>query len=128
MGPSTGDPIITGMYGPDGKTVVTQPNARQGIDTINSRLEEGGPVTVGVYMAGSDAGNANPATQHFVKIVGANVDPKGQYHNFFDPGTHDPTKGTSPQNRLYVQPDNSLKGTSVYNQDSRSYTVTEIDP
>ena len=84
MGPSSDqDPIITGKYGSDGKSVVIQPGARQGIDTINGRLREGVPVTVGVYMGASDAGNANPATQHFVKVVGANVDQKGQYCNFF---------------------------------------------
>jgi hypothetical protein len=129
MGPSSGqDPIITGMYGSDGKTVVTQPKAKQGIDAINSSLQQGTPVTVGVYMNGPDAGNANAATQHFIKVVGANVDQAGQYYNFFDPGTHSASKGTSPQNRLYVQPDGSLRGASVYNQDTTSYTVTEIDP
>jgi RHS repeat-associated protein len=129
MGLSSGqDPIITEKYGPDGKSIVPTPGTRLGLDVINARLREKLPITVGVYMGASDVGNANPATQHFVKVVGANADQKGQYYNFYDPGTHDEAKGTSPQNRLYVGPNNSLRGTSVYNQDTTTYTVTEVDP
>jgi RHS repeat-associated protein len=118
--------MVTGKL-VEGK-VVTQPGAKQGLDTINSYLLQGKPIAVGVNMNGGTGDNANPATQHFVKVVGAGVDQKGQYYNFFDPGTHYQDKGTSPQNRLYVNPDYSLSGTSVYNQNTANYVVTEVRP
>jgi RHS repeat-associated protein len=125
MGPPTGADLTTVIF-VNGKPVV-QPDARKSLDVINRNLLGGKSVTLGVNMDSvGDVGNVNnPSTNHFIKVVGANVDQNGQYYNFFDPGTHDQGKGTSPQNRLYVQPDDTLKGTSAYH-DSVNYVVTEV--
>jgi RHS repeat-associated protein len=112
--------LVNGRPAPNSKT-------KQGLDTINNYLSGGKPITVGVNMDGGAGDNKNTATQHYVKIVGAGVDQKGQYYNFFDPGTHYQDKGTSPQNKLYVNPDYSLTGTTAYNGDA-SYLVTEVRP
>ena len=127
MGPDSGlsnaintATLANGKPTPNSKT-------KQGVDTINSYLLNGKPITVGVNMDGGPGDNTNRATEHYVKIVGAGVDQKGQYYNFFDPGTHYADKGTSPQNRLYVNPDYSLTGTTAYNSDA-SYLVTEVRP
>jgi hypothetical protein len=125
MGASTGKNINTVTYD-NGKPVI-QPEAKKGLNVIKDTLLAGKPVTVGVHMDTlGDVGNINnPATNHFIKVVGADVDQKGQYFYFFDPGTRDQNKGTSPQNRLYVNDDYSISGTSAYH-DKINYVVTEI--
>ena len=124
--PSRSDGIITSNLA--NGNLVTQPAAKQGVATINSYLEAGKPIIVGVNRdGGTEEGNLNPASQHYVVIVGESADQNGQYYTFYDPGTSREAAGTSALNRLYLNPvDNTLSGTSVYN--GATYTVTEVRP
>jgi RHS repeat-associated protein len=101
------------------------PNAKGGASTIDQYLSNGSPVIVGVNRGDKvTTANNNNATEHFVVINGSNYDDKGKYYTFFDPGTSRQDAGTSPSNRLYVNPDSSLSGTTQYN--GANYMVTEI--
>lgn len=89
-----------------------------------------GEVIVGVnWNGGTEEGNpANTATQHFVTIVGSGSEGGRKYYTFYDPGTKWESKGASPNNKLYVNSDSSLSGTSEYNKDTKSYVVTQVSP
>jgi hypothetical protein len=110
----------------NGKLTTNSANGKKGIEAINKRLGNGQSVIVGVNWNGGSEENRNPATQHFVTVVGSSVDEKGQYYTFFDPGTTRETAGASAHNRLYVNGDNSLSGSSAYNQATKSYLVTDV--
>lgn len=125
--------ITTATFNGSGQ-LTTQPTAQEGVNTINSYLSQGQPITVGVnWNGGSQTLNNNVATQHYVTIVGSFSDPqKGMYYQFYDPGTQSAANGTSPNNRLYLNPnDYSLSGTSAVvpaSGDSHYYVVTEVRP
>lgn len=87
------------------------------------------PTIVGVNQdGGTDSDNNNPATEHYVVVVGSGVDFVGRtYYRFFDPGTSRSAAGTSPENKLFLDlGNNNLSGYSEYNE--ASYTVTEVRP
>src|SRR5262245_18569613 len=107
---------------------MTRQATKQGVDAIDKGLSNGRPVIVGVNWGGGTGGNRNTATQHFVTIVDSGTDQKGKFYRFYDPGTQWQSKGTSPENRLYLNSDYSLSGTSAYNKDSKYYIVTEVRP
>ena len=105
----------------------------EGIDTINSALQNGKPIIVGVdykiekYNDGLE--------DHFIVIVGRTVssDSSGnqvvKYH-YFDPTTTQQNKGTSDKNMLILTQDGKLVGTfregeGKYEHD---YTVTSVRP
>ncbi len=102
------------------------PNAAKGVATINQYLRDGIPIIVGVNRGtgGSQSSNLNPASEHFVIINGSGYDSKGKYYTFLDPGTKWSEKGASPNNKLYLGRDNSLSGTTAYN--NAHYLVTEV--
>ena len=60
-------------------------------------------IIVGVnYDGGTQSGNANPASQHYVVIDYSGTDNGRTYYHFKDPGTHQSSLGTSPDNKLYL--------------------------
>ena len=103
--------------------------AQQGIDTINSALQNGKPIIVGVdykiekYNDGLE--------DHFIVIVGRTVssDSSGnqvvEYH-YFDPRTSSPNAGTSNDNILTLTTDGKLIGT--FPETDLNYTVTSVRP
>jgi RHS repeat-associated protein len=115
-----------------GGKIAPLPDAKKGAAAINQSLRGKTPVIVGVNwdsQPGTQGESSyNQATEHYVTIVGANIDERGQYYTFFDSGTAYDYKGASPQNRLYLNADGTLAGTSAYNQDRKTYTVTEVRP
>lgn len=112
------------IYG-NGNLIISS-KAKEGIDAINNHLLSSQRITVGVHQEGSNQNNFNVATNHFVVINGMGVDSKGAYYTFVDPGTSRREAGESPQNKLYVGQDYSLRGTTVYS--GKTYTVTEVRP
>jgi hypothetical protein len=96
---------------------------KKGVAAINDSLTNKTPVIVGVNWNSQSAtqgeSSYNDATEHCITIVGANVDAKGQYYTIFDSGTRYDYKGYSLQNRLYLNSDGTLSGTSVYNQSTK---------
>ncbi|MBZ4415675.1 LysM peptidoglycan-binding domain-containing protein [Myxococcus sp. RHSTA-1-4] len=87
-----------------GQVTVDSKKAAEGRKYIDSQLDAGKPVVVGVSHKDSNY-NADGLTDHFVVITGRGVDEKGRtYYTFHDPGTTQKTKGadTNPNNRFYV--------------------------
>lgn len=120
--------IITSGFNKDGQ-LSPQSGATKGIQTIDTYLAGGKPIVVGVNWNGGTQplNEGHEQTQHYVVVVGSGTDSGGKYYNFYDPGTSHASKGTSPDNKLYVNGD-SLSGKSVYNQSTKTYTVTEVRP
>ncbi len=104
----------------------TLPAAGLGVRTINGYLEAGKPIIVGVDHQ-LNYGVNEGTTDHFVVIVGAGSDNGNTYYRFYDPATTRIDAGASPFNRLYLQRDSSLKGTTEY-KPGRVYTVTQVRP
>lgn len=78
----------------------------KGVEVINSYLEKGRPIIVGVHNEfGKGINKASGyTTDHFVVITGRGIDEGGRkYYNFFDVGTAKQDKGTSDLNRLYFK-------------------------
>ncbi|MCP3141048.1 LysM peptidoglycan-binding domain-containing protein [Pyxidicoccus xibeiensis] len=87
-----------------GQVTVDPKKAAEGRKYIDSQLDAGKPVVVGVSHKDSNY-NADQLTDHFVVITGRGVDEKGRtYYTFHDPGTKQQAKGadTNPNNRFYV--------------------------
>jgi len=96
------------------------PNYQQGVDKLNSELGNGNPVVVGVHnrYTNSNKGYAD----HYIVLVGYGSDDNGAYYRYFDPGTQYRYKGTSEQNRLYLQL-GIISGNGI---NGRNYTISQI--
>ncbi|WP_394773617.1 glycoside hydrolase family 104 protein [Flavobacterium sp.] len=109
------------------KLIVDTGVSKKGVEYLDSELEKGNPVQVGVdhdlnYKINN---NADHSTDHFIVIIGRGCDEGKIYYSFYDVGTSFEKKGASDSNRLYLDiSDNSLKGKTVYN--GNFYTVTQI--
>lgn len=109
------------------KLIINTEISKEAIAYLDSELEKGHPVQVGVdhgigYKINN---NADHSTDHFVVIIGRKCDGEKCYYLFYDVGTSHIEKGASDNNRLYFDKTNySLKGTTVYN--GHLYTVTQI--
>jgi hypothetical protein len=102
--------------------------AQKGIDVIDKELLAGHPIIVGVDKKLGNSPNSDKTTDHFVVIIGKGFDLQTgkTYYQFYDVGTKHNEKGTSDNNRLYLQQDFSLVGVSQYNQ--KTYTVSQVRP
>ena len=101
---------------------------KEAIDYINSELEKGHPIVVGVDKEGEKKDlNYDHTTEHFIVITGRKTDEKGIYYRFFDVGTHSENKnlkGINPNNRLYLQEDYNLIGNIP--QSHKKYTLAQV--
>ena len=91
------------------------------------QLKAGNPVQVGVdHALNYKGGKLNEGTtDHFVVIIGKSCDNGKVYYRFYEVGTGHKSKGTSSDNRLYLDTSNySLKGKTAYTD--HIYTVTQI--
>jgi hypothetical protein len=107
--------------------------AQEGLRYINSELESGRPVMVGVMWKtphpGFNGGNAD----HYVVITGRSVSPDGtEYYTFHDPGAKSAAMGsdTRAENRLVVDKDTNmlfrpLKDDPLWSTDAR-YEVSQV--
>jgi hypothetical protein len=107
--------------------VSTLPDAKAGVSTINEYMLKKQGIPVGVNMQGKPGPNQNAATEHFVNISGYGSDNKGTYYTFHDPAAPNQAQGTSMENRLRINSDNSLTGSTVY-APRYNYEVTEVRP
>ncbi len=80
--------IATHKASKDGSITVNPQKAVQGRAHIDSELDAGRPVVVGVAHNGRSHYNADKMTDHFVTITGRGTDSQGRaYYTFNDPGT-----------------------------------------
>ena len=103
--------------------LINQPNIQKGIQIIDDHLERGIPIVVGVDHSSGHTGNHDKTTDHWILIVGRQCNKKIEYL-FFDPQTSNKDRGTSKNNVLILQEDNSLKG--IYK--NKTYIVTMVRP
>jgi hypothetical protein len=103
---------------------------KEGITHVKDKLEAGRPVMIGVhYLGGSEPpNNVNRATRHFVVAVGYVKEEAGQeYILFYEPTTELRTNGTSSNNKLIINRQQSnIQGYFQNEKGSKLYTVTEI--
>lgn len=95
--------------------------------TIKPNNQGGKPVLVGVhYNRGKKPYNkSNPATYHFIVIVGKGYDRNARkyYYRFYDVGEPDDSKAMSENNKLFIEEDQRmLKGQFG----GKVCTVTEV--
>ena len=87
-----------------GRVRIDAAKAREGTAYIDSQLDAGRPVCVGVSYKDA-AYNVDAITDHFVLVTTRGVDPrKGIYYAYHDPATSDAYLGTdrNPANRFYL--------------------------
>ena len=110
------------------KLVVDSKIARLSVEYIDKQLALKKPVLVGVdhtykYKGGF---NNDASTDHFVVIVGRDISEDGKlFYIFYEVGTSFKSKGTSDNNKLFIQDDFSLKGSTNYTN-KHVYTVIQI--
>jgi RHS repeat-associated protein len=118
------------MYTDSNSPNVNIMNTRKaGFEKINSELEAGNPLLVGVNY---NSGNSNPGTDkttdHFILLTGRGIDNKGNlYYTGFenvDSGVNSDGTSTS-QNRFYLQNDGTLQGGTTYRS---GMTITQVRP
>ncbi|WPB79553.1 LysM peptidoglycan-binding domain-containing protein [Archangium violaceum] len=114
-----------------GRLTVDSARAQEGRNYIDSQLDAGRPVVVGVSHR-DDNDNADQLTDHFVVITGRGVDEQGRsYYTFHDPGTRHAQVGadTNPNNRFYVDDSTGMMyrpaqdGNTI---DRRAYDVSMV--
>lgn len=120
--------IITGKVNESKTDIIPTENSKFGVNYINSQLEKGNPVMVGVDHTISKGQDDNQPADHFVVIVGRGYDKiKNQgYFIFYEVGygPQNEAKGKSDKNRLYVEEDNTIRGTN--DAGKKRFTVTDI--
>ena len=100
-----------------------------GFEKINSELEAGRPLLIGVdYKSGNSNPKTDKTTDHFIVLTGRRFDNDGNlfYTGFenVDGGTN--SDGTSTtQNRFYPQADGKLQGGTTYRG---GMTITQVRP
>lgn len=99
----------------------------KGVVQLHKNCDENKPTMVAVNRGDHDVNNANPASNHYVVIVGRRYNEKtGCYeYPFFDPGTHHVEMGASKQ-QFFTLKNGMWKGVSRYC--NIEYTITEIRP
>ena len=123
-GPNTPATIIQTAKENNGTLEITE-NAQAGVDHIDSELEAGNPVLVGVNHTLGNTYNEG-TTDHFIVIVGRGTDDDGNtYYNFYEVGTGRENSGTSDNNKLILNSDGSLTGSPDYSS-KKQYTVSQV--
>lgn len=108
--------------------LIKAPTFQQALTILNSNLEAGRPVIVGVNRGKLAVGNANKATTHFVVVVGRETINNVVYYRFYDPGTSYSAKGCHSENVFSFDANGFLSGKSFYNKDKCTYIITETRP
>ena len=86
-------------------TEIDSDAAKKGITYIESELQSGRPIMVGVSHKDKYDGNVDDITDHFVVITGQDKDENGKtYYKFHDPAAGNISDGgdSNPKNRFYV--------------------------
>ncbi|AKQ69541.1 Membrane-bound lytic murein transglycosylase D precursor [Myxococcus hansupus] len=133
-GPGNRIQVATGDATGGGVTV-DRAAAQRGLNYIDSQLDAGKPVGVGVnHRPGQNSDNVDGITDHFVLITGRGVDEQGRtYYTFHDPATNHRDRGadTNPNNRFYVDQDSGKmyrEGPTTGPVALRHFEVTMVRP
>ena len=100
-------------------------NSSNAIDYVNSELEDGNAVVVGVaYSNGADTDNLG--TDHYITIVGSDTEDGKGFYIFIENAVGDETKSTDfKKNRLYInQGKSKISGKTVYR--NKTYETTRV--
>jgi murein DD-endopeptidase MepM/ murein hydrolase activator NlpD len=106
-GPGDGIQVAT-RRDANGHVTANPAAAQRGISHIDSELNAGRPVVIGVTHPGGRGHNMNSdhVTDHFVTVTGRGVDEQGHvYYTINDPGTRFGQDSRST-NRMYIDPSN----------------------
>ncbi|MBI1836426.1 MAG: hypothetical protein HYR91_04085 [Flavobacteriia bacterium] len=81
---------------------------------------------VGVNHTTGKGQSDGQSADHFVVIVAKGYDDvlKQVYYIFYEVGTKYEEKGTSSQNKLYITPDYTIRGSNYAG--TRKFTVTDV--
>ncbi|MCW3104748.1 MAG: LysM peptidoglycan-binding protein [Bacteroidetes bacterium] len=123
--PGAGARIYTAAENEDHTAINLTKDAKAGVAKIDEYLMAGKPMMVGVDHK-LDYGYNEGTTDHFIIIVAKGKDATGVYYRFFDVGTSHKDKGTSKDNKLYLDGSGGLIGTTKYN--GSKYTVSQVRP
>jgi hypothetical protein len=109
----------------DNYTVNATSNATTGQNYLDSQIDQGNGVLVGVDYAFGKNRNGG-TTDHFVAISSrtTNLQSGAKSYNFFEPGTQWKTKGTHSSNVFTGNSKGLLQGTTKYS--GKTYTVTHV--
>ncbi len=119
--------IQTVIQSKDGSLIDTG-RIDEAINYINSQLEIGKPIVVGVDKEKYTTYNKDNSTDHYFVITGRLTDEKGElYYRFYEVGTHAKNKeikGVSQENKLYLNDCNRLVGKPNYS--NVTLTLTQV--
>ncbi|WP_422951402.1 glycoside hydrolase family 104 protein [Tenacibaculum maritimum] len=120
------NPILIVTEDSEAKTIsINNQNAIKGIEYIDSELEKGNPVLVGLHYNFTFKKNTDKTTDHFFIIKGRGCENNKRYFSFYEVGTNYGDKGIHPMNKLFLEEDNTLRGTSKY-KPSHKYIVSQV--
>jgi len=111
------------------KNLIRKPTWQQGMDLIHANFNKDMPFIIGVNRGKVNEGNSNPATMHFVIMIGRKYDALKEHYvyRFADVGTHHEDYGMSEQNTLELSPNGLIKGGTAYMPTMKGlYTITEV--
>jgi hypothetical protein len=111
----------------DGYNVKSKGTTAEAIAYINSQINQGKSVVVGVDYKKGHPGNDDSITDHFVAISSrlTNLKDGSVIYRFYDPGTSWQDKGTSDKNTFSLQ-SGMLAGTTFYKTTNNKYTISQI--
>ena len=105
-------------------------NLQEGITYIDSQLEKGNPILIGVhhtlnYRGKNGKGGINEGTtDHFIVIVGRGYENGKKFYIFYEVGTSNRSSGENDNNKLYVY-ENRIEGSPHYNT-KKKYIVSQV--
>lgn len=108
-----------------GKVLEAHAEGKEATAYIRSELAAKRPIIVGVDdTLRTNTKNHHRATEHFIVIVSDGVDDEGRYYfRYFDVGSGDRSRGTSLDNRLYLEAGNLWQAKVSA---KKTYTITEV--
>ena len=106
--------------------VIDEENSKKGVDYINTELERGFPMVVGVNHTIGNNYNEK-TTDHFIVIVGKGFDNnrKQVFYTYYEVGKRLKQDGMNVDNKLYLQ-DNGALSQDTKNNLGHKYTVTQV--
>jgi hypothetical protein len=125
--PNAGGRVDAVVYGLE-DTLQKAKTWQDAVDLLHKNCDEGKPTVVGVNRSTKRVKNGNPATNHFVVIVGRKYNEKtGKYeYRFYDPGTSHANLGMHPNQFFTLGVTGLWEGMSAYAK--LKYTITEVRP
>lgn len=126
--PSDSSVVQMTKYDKDGVLTI-QDGIVEGKRIIDSHLDSGKPIIVGVDWITGHTGNYDKTTDHWIIIVARIVENNSTCYRYFDPQTSQEGIGTSENNKVCLQSDGTIKGRYREGSDyDREYTITMVRP